>query len=293
MIEKVVSVNKDGMRADRFVKSLSAGIGFGFLQKLFRTKKIKINGKKAEPSDKIHTGDVIKIFATLPEELQQKQENNPKLFEQLKKMIIFENDNFFAINKPSKLAVQLGSKVTFCIETLIKAYPNLQCFLVHRLDKDTSGVLLIAKNQLWARKLTGMFRDNEIKKTYLAIVDGKIKSAGTINDYIEKSFIGNEEKMCVTKNEGLQAVTHYRPLQKVGFHTLLELRPDTGRKHQLRVHCASELNAPILGDYKYNPNALGSNMFLHAYKIFIKPLGIEITAELPDYFKEQISTEEC
>lgn len=292
MLEKTVSENEDGMRADRFIKTVYANVGFGKLQKLFRTKKIKINGVKALASDKVHQGDNVKIFATLVEQNEEKHLNNPKLFEQLKKIIIYENENFFAINKPAKLAVQLGSKVNFCVETLIKEYPNHQCFLVHRLDKETSGVLLIAKNRQWAGKLAVMFSKGEIKKTYLALVDGKIKSSGIIDNYIEKSFIGNEERMRITKStDGLHAVTHYTPLQAVGYNTLLELKPQTGRKHQLRVHCAEELHAPIVGDRKYNHGTTEKNMFLHAYKIYLSPLDIEITAELPEYFQFGASSE--
>lgn len=293
MLEKIVSENEDCMRADRFVKALCADVGFGALQKLFRTKKIKINGIRAHASDKVHHGDCVKIFAALSESyIRNHCPSDPKLFGQLKDMIIYENENFFAINKPAKLAVQLGSKVNFCVETLIKAYPNQQCFLVHRLDKDTSGVLLIAKNQQWARKLTAMFREGQIQKTYLALVDGKIRSAGIIDNYLEKSFVGNEEKMRITKStDGLHAVTHYTPIKMIGYSTLLELKPRTGRKHQLRVHCAEELHAPIIGDRKYNPNTTEKNMFLHAYKIYLFPLDIEITAELPEYFHLGASSE--
>lgn len=286
MLEKTVSENEDGMRADRFIKTVYANVGFGTLQKLFRTKKIKINGVKALAADKVHQGDIVKIFASLSEKNEENHLNNTKLFEQLKKLIIYENENFFAINKPSKLAVQLGSKVNFCVETLIKEYPGHKCFLVHRLDKETSGVLLVAKNRQWAGKLAEMFRKGEIKKTYLTLVDGKIKSSGVIDEYLEKSFVGNEEKMRITKStDGLHAVTHYSPLRMIGHNTLLELKPQTGRKHQLRVHCAEGLKAPIIGDKKYNPNSTGKNMFLHAYKIYLSPLDIEITAELPEYFQ--------
>lgn len=290
MLEKVVSENEDGMRADRFVKNLHAGLGFNVLQKLFRTKKVKINGVRANASDKVTFGDVVRVFAALSEGGLQNQNNKDlRLFEELKSMIIYENDDFFAINKPAKLAVQLGSKVNFCVETLIKSHPTCQCFLVHRLDKDTSGVLLVAKNQQWARKLTKMFREDQIKKTYLAVVEGKVKSAGRIDDYIEKSFAGNEEKMRVTSSsDGLHAVTHYAPLRQVGYDTLLELKPQTGRKHQLRVHCAEELHNPILGDRKYNSNTAEKNMFLHAHKVYILPLDIKITADLPDYFSEKL-----
>ena len=279
MIEKIISKDYDGWRADKYVKSLGVD-SFSFLQKLFRTKKIKINKKRATASDRLSTGDVVQIFAVLDDE---KKTDDDQLFQKLQKMIIFENDNFLAINKPNKLAVQLGSKITFSVENMIRSQ---HYFLVHRLDMDTSGVLLIAKNQLWAQKLTAMFRNNQIHKTYIAVVDGKIKSSGIIDDHIEKTFIGKEEKMRVSKN-GQRAITHYRPIGMAQYNTILELKPQTGRKHQLRVHCLEELHAPIIGDRKYNPNPHG-DMLLHAYKIFIEPLNIEITAPLPKYFPQLI-----
>lgn len=282
MLEEIVSEEYDGSRADKFIKSLYSDVSFNFLQRLFRTKKIKINGKKSLASDRLQIGDIVKIFAVLSVDRNNNKTCNAKLFKQLKNMIIFENENFFAINKPIKLAVQLGSKVNFCVETLINSYPGHKCFLVHRLDKNTSGVLLIAKNQLWAKKISEMFRNSQIKKTYIAVVDGKIKKPGVIDDFIEKSFDGNKEKMHIAK-KGQRAITYYKPIGMVGYNTILELNPKTGRKHQLRVHCSEELHSPILGDRKYNPNASG-NMMLHAYKIFIEILNIEITAPIPKYF---------
>jgi 23S rRNA pseudouridine955/2504/2580 synthase len=252
---------------------------------LFRLRKIKANGKRISASDRLKAGDVLKVFASLDEVEKDNSQSDPKLFDRLKKMIIYENENLFAINKPTKLAVQLGTNILICVETFIKAYPNCKCHLVHRLDRDTSGVLLVAKNQNYARKLTTLFRENKIKKTYLAIVDGKITKSGTMDTFLEKSFVGNEEKMRVSEF-GQRAITAYKPLKSLENAALLELKPSTGRKHQLRVHCAEVLNAPIWGDKKYNKNCRHRELFLHAHKIFIEDLGVEITAEIPRYFQE-------
>ena len=281
-MEHKITEEENGVRADRIVKNICADAGYVFIQKLFRTHKVKVNGKKVTASDRVNTGDAMQIFANISEKTVPTEQHNQQLFEQLKRMIIFENDDFFAINKPTGLAVQLGTGLTMCVETFIKEYPGKKCYLVHRLDKDTSGVLLIAKGQQSARELTRLFRENKIQKTYLAIVDGKIKKAGVINGFLEK---GNDEKMHVAA-EGQKAVTNYKPLKSVGYNTLLELKPHTGRKHQLRVHCAEVLKAPILGDKKYNKNPQHNKLFLHAYKLRIE--DIEITAELPEHFREMI-----
>ncbi|MDR2780903.1 MAG: RluA family pseudouridine synthase [Holosporaceae bacterium] len=265
------------------MKKLFAGVSYVFLQKLFRLHKIKVNGKKVYASDRLHTNDVITIFADLTEAHKSTPVFNQKLFNELKSMIIYENENFFAINKPTKLAVQLGTKVSTCVETFIKSYPGCECHLVHRLDQDTSGVLLIAKNQKFARKLTEMFRENKIQKTYLAVVDGKISQSGIIDNFLMKSFIGNQERMIVSET-GQRAVTAYRPLKVIEDYTLLELKPSTGRKHQLRVHCADVLHAPILGDRKYGSNPRHKDLFLHAHKVVIDDWEIDIAADIPPYF---------
>ncbi len=201
-----------------------------------------------------------------------------------REMLIFENDDFFVLNKKQGLAVQLGSKVNFCVETILKNVID-KYFLVHRLDKDTSGVLLIARNQRYARKLTKLFRNGKIEKSYLAIVDGKIKKSGVIRDFIGKFFVSGEERIIVTDEEnGKVAVTKYSPINKVGYFTLLELSPRTGRKHQLRVHCAEVLKAPILGDIKYNKNVQHKNLFLHAKQLVIPELNFKIEAPLPKHF---------
>ena len=188
----------------------------------------------------------------------------------------------------SVLAVQLGSKLNFCVETILKNVLN-EYFLVHRLDKDTSGILLVAKNRNYARKLTQLFREGKVQKTYWAVVDGKIRKSGIIQNFIGKSFISGEERMTVADEDlGKSAITKYRPLNEVGYFTLLELSPKTGRKHQLRVHCAETLKSPILGDKKYNKNAKHKNLFLHAKRLEISELNIQIEAPLPQYFREII-----
>lgn len=275
MIEKIATANEEGIRADRFVRIFFPSLSFGLLQKSFRQKKIIINGHKVDASTRVHQGDVVKIFLQFQNNTQQSK--NDKLFHKLRPMIIFENENFLAINKPEKLSVQGGSKVKISVDDMLRAAPNKHYFLVHRIDKDTSGILLIAKNRLWASKLTQMFRENRVKKTYLAVVDGKIIKNGTIDNYLcTKDNIFGE----------VHAITNYKPIKRIGYYTLLQLNPLTGRKHQLRVHCAENLHSPILGDVKYNKNVQHSHLFLHAYKVILIDLGLEIVAPLPKYFTD-------
>ncbi|MDR0556131.1 MAG: RluA family pseudouridine synthase [Holosporaceae bacterium] len=290
MYEHTVTEDEDGLRADRIARSILSRAGYVFLQKQFRIRRIKLNGKRVAPSTKLQKGDILQIFANLEEETKESTDVfEQKLFNSLKSMIIYEDENFLALNKPTKLAVQLGSKIFICVETFIKSYPDCRCRLVHRLDRDASGVLLIAKNRKYAGKLTKLFRENRIRKTYLAVVCGQIHRPGKIDNFLKKSFISNEEKMVIAE-EGQRAVTLYNPVRLMGDYTLLELNPLTGRKHQLRVHCADVLKTPILGDKKYSRDpelkhlSRHLELFLHAHKIFLEDLSIEITAEIPQHF---------
>jgi 23S rRNA pseudouridine955/2504/2580 synthase len=306
MREYVVTADENGSRADKIAGNRCKDIGYVLMQKIFRTRKVKVNGKNAKASDRLQTGDVLRIVGTrIPSDeggSYSRGNISPgyerKLSDQFRKMIIFENKDWLAINTPPGLAVQLGTKISVCIETLMKACREIagcDCRLVHRLDKDTSGVLLIAKNLPAARTLTAMFKNNLIKKTYIAVVDGKIDISGCADSFVSKTLIGNEEKMKISEN-GQRIITKYRPLEMQNAKnefvncTMLELKPSTGRKHQLRVHCAEILHAPILGDVKYNPDPRHNRLFLHASEVEINdginPV-VKIIAPLPDYFPEQ------
>jgi 23S rRNA pseudouridine955/2504/2580 synthase len=284
----LVSQDDDGCRVDRFVRNLFKDAGYVLLQKLFRQGKIKVNGKKAKANQRLNENDRVVIYSNQltknSDDSEKIVQKDPRLEKLYREMLIFENDDFLALNKKQGLAVQLGSKLNFCVETILRNVLE-RYFLVHRLDKDTSGVLLVAKTQKYARKLTQLFRDGKIKKTYWAIVDGKINKSGVIRNFIGKSFVSGEERMTVTdEKNGKSAVTRYAPVNRVGYFTLMKLNPETGRKHQLRVHCAEILKAPILGDTKYNKNVQHKNLFLHAKLLVIPDLNFKAEAPLPQHF---------
>ncbi|MDR1335192.1 MAG: RluA family pseudouridine synthase [Holosporaceae bacterium] len=313
-MEHIVTIEENNSRADRVVKNICGDLGYVFLQKIFRTNRVKINGKKARAGDRVQVGDAIEIYAPLAVTTGESgitscYSTNAQLLTQLQEMIIFEDDGMLAINKPNHLAVQMGSRVSICVETFINAYGHGQCRLVHRLDKDTSGILLIAKTKLMARRLTQLFRENKIHKTYLAVVDGVVRKPGTIDVFLGKSFFGNEEKMCIVPDgqnpDARRSTTHYKPLCTTGKYTLLELKPITGRKHQLRLHCSDMLRAPIVGDVKYGwktktelelerigmttMNFAGGFLFLHAHKLIIEDMGIRIIAPPPPHMSSAIT----
>lgn len=299
MIKFNINENQVGQRIDRII-SANYRIPYGTLQKLFRKHKIVVNdGKKISPDYRCSFGDLVTIFVVV-EQLKNPINNvnesvlNQRL-NQFKDMIIFENDLCFIINKPAGIAVQGGSKIHFSIEDLINSYVEYDCKLVHRLDKDTSGILIIAKNLYAARELTSAFRLGKVKKKYVAILSGVPNSKkGRIENYIKKTLISNEEKMVVCdendRNANL-AITNFEIQRCNSRFCLINLYPETGRTHQLRVHCSEVLRAPILGDKKYAFQRINEKfMYLHASKVIIPDLKIKVEAKLPDYFLGKIES---
>ncbi|EQC39340.1 hypothetical protein SDRG_03545 [Saprolegnia diclina VS20] len=272
---KLLAIGKDDakMRLDRWLK-----VHFkrpqSFFQRHLREKRIVLvdvldNTKhKADASYKLMADAKyrIGIQAHLYAELIADALPAPTPTPSLPRLpVLYEDDAILAVFKPTNLATQLGSKT---LDSVATRYP--QCKLVHRLDKGTSGVLLLAKTRLAAAELAEMFRTEEVHKTYLAHVTwpstGGLATEGVIDHPLEAK----------------PARTTYRLLERVGRTALLELQPSTGRKHQLRRHCADILGAPIDGDRRYG-GAASTRLWLHAMRVqFLHPLTKRpITIEAP------------
>lgn len=288
-----INPNESNSRLDKFLCK-KFDISFALAQKLLREKKIKVNNARVDSSYKIRTEDQIEIFADLKkrnQEFKQKPKISREKIEKFLSAIIYEDENLIAIDKPSGLAVQGGSGVEFSIDDILKATENYKSAqLVHRLDKDTSGVLLIAKNKNAAEFLTQSFKDKIIKKTYLALVNGIVKKReGEIKIPLLKKFVGKNEKV-YPDPAGKAAETLYKRLKTFKDYSLLELQPLTGRTHQLRVHC-KEIGHPIINDVKYGSVAvlrkdLCPRLCLHALKIEFTDLSgkkILIESKKPDF----------
>lgn len=279
-----------GLRLDKMLCQ-KFDISFGVAQKLIREKKVKINGKRVDASYKIEAVDIVEVFGDVKNRTvtyEKKAKISPKKIQDFLASIIYEDDNIVAINKASGLAVQGGSGIELSIDDMLPYMPNAQgCQLVHRLDKDTSGILLLAKTKEAAEFLTKCFKERTIKKTYLALVKGVVKKEkGTINIALRKKFVGKNEKVYPDPESGKEAITNYKLLKKFLDYSLLELQPLTGRTHQLRVHC-KEIGHAIINDVKYggvgvfNRN-LSERLCLHAWKIeFIDQNGKKILIEAP------------
>lgn len=287
----------DGIRLNRWFLKEYPSLTLGRLQKLLRTKQIKVDGKKAEANTRLSAGQELR----LPPLDNEKAIKNPDVVSKsdtdfIQSMVIFKDDNIIVLNKPSGLAVQGGTNTDRHIDGMLEAlkFENSEKpKLVHRIDKDTSGILVLARNRRYAELLTKAFREHMLQKTYLVLAIGNLKNPeGEIKIALDK--VG--EKM-EPSDEGKKAVTRFKVLDTAGEKfTLLTAEPLTGRTHQIRAHmeCAG---CPILGDNKYFGQSrkrfpeLSSKLHLHAYKIDLSPVynkKLVVKAPLPDYFKNDI-----
>ncbi len=296
-MKKIILVKTfyNNMRIDRFLRNYLGKIPQGLIEKNLRNGKIKLNQKKIKSSQKVRTDDKISFFNFNFEEKikQSKTKFNPnkEIIKQNEDLIIENNDNFIVLNKASGISVQGGTKSKknlVDIFTKSEIFEGSKPYSVHRLDKDTSGVFIIAKNRESAQLLTTLFRLRKVHKTYLAICQGEIsKNSGTWEDDLIRYDGG---KKVIEK-----AKTIYKVLDKNSEASLLELKPITGRKHQLRKQLYA-IGNPIFGDTKYklsNSNkGINKNLMLHSYQIKFKINDVKHTysALLPDYFKRLLKS---
>jgi 23S rRNA pseudouridine955/2504/2580 synthase len=260
-------------RLDKFLCK-KYDISFGLAQKLIREKKVKVNGKRVDAAYKVEDGDQVEVFSDLAKRIENTKEKKKISVDRMKKFlsqIIFEDENLVAINKPSGLATQGGSGIDISVDDFVR---EQKWQLVHRLDKDTSGILLIAKNNEAAEILTEGFKNKTIEKTYHAFICGTPKkSEGVISIPLRKKILGKNEKVLPDFEQGKEAVTKFKVVKSFADHSLIELKPLTGRTHQLRVHC-KEIGHPIVNDVKYGGKEvlkknLSNRLCLHAYQILI------------------------
>ena len=291
-----VKPEDDGMRLNRWFLKYYPQLPLSRLQKLLRTKQIKVDGKRSEASFKLAVGQEIRI-PPLNEgaTVREKGSLTPRDEAFIKSLVIYKDDNIIVLNKPSGLAVQGGTNTLRHIDGMLEALkfekPEAPR-LVHRIDKDTSGILVLARDRKNAELLTAAFKKHDLQKTYLALVKGCPKAdAGEIKAPLLKAG----EKSQVSA-EGKKAVTRYRVLDHAGSKfALIEAEPLTGRTHQIRAHL-EYLGTPIVGDDKYYGEkrekfaALKDKLYLHAYKIDLSGIydKVRITAALPEHFAEAL-----
>lgn len=305
---KQVDNDEAGMRLDRWFKVHYPGLGFGPLQKLLRSGQVRVDGGRAKSDTRLQPGQTVRIP---PMDIDAKGVKAGPIAgrdlkhspdgELLARMLLHEDDKVFVLNKPAGIAVQGGSGVTRHIDKMLEAWTSQKGEkprLVHRLDRDTSGVLVIARTRGAAQKLTAAFRERDTKKTYWSVVKGVPKKReDKISTWLVKEQTPDGDRMRIARHgeDGADhAVSFYRVVEQAGQNfAWLEMEPYTGRTHQLRVH-AAHIGHPILGDPKYFdadtnwnfPGGVQNRLHLHARHIDIPhPSGgrLRVTAPLPPH----------
>ena len=292
MKEYIVSQEEKGKRLDTYIPSVDTDITRTSAQRLIEDGNILVNGKNAKVSYKIQENDKISVEITEPKQIELKAQNIPI-------EIIYEDSDIIVVNKPKGMVVHpangnpdgtlVNAIMAICKDSLSGIGGEIRPGIVHRIDKDTSGLLIVAKNDNAHVKMSEQIKNHEVKKTYIALVRGVFKeNEATIDMPIGRST-SDRKKMAVNKN-GKNAITHIKVLKRFDKYTLLKVNIETGRTHQIRVHL-STIGYPIVGDGVYSN---GKNEFnvdgqmLHAESIeFAHPITgkkMKIEAPLPEYF---------
>ncbi|MEA1072795.1 RluA family pseudouridine synthase [Sphingomonas sp. LY160] len=306
-----VGEDDDGIRLDRWFKRHLADTSFNTVSRWARTGQLRVDGKRATPGDRLTTGMVLRVPPAEPAPAEGPGARPQRIIEPLtadeaayvQEMVMAKGRDWFVLNKPPGLATQGGTKTVQHLDRLLDGLADDEGNrpkLVHRLDKDTSGVLLVARSARAAGHFAKSFSGRTARKVYWALITG-VPSAdeGVIDAPLAKQPGTGGEKMHVDEENGLPARTRYRLIDRAGNRAAwVELQPMTGRTHQLRAHMAA-IGHPIVGDAKYGgaeaflTGGISRKMHLHARRLRIDGLDgkpIDQTAELPSHFAESLAT---
>lgn len=248
--------DRDGQRLDNFLLGQLKGAPRSIIYKIVRSGQVRVNGGRAKPDTKLKAGDEVRIPPVRLEPEGEVRAAPKGLLDRLAASIVYEDKAILALNKPSGIAAHGGSGISFgVIEGLRGLRPNESIELVHRLDRDTSGVLVLAKKRSALLELQALMRGGEDDegpgKRYLALLVGRVPDGTlTVDAPLKKSVLQGGERMVRVDPEGKASVSHFKVLERRGGHSFCEIRIETGRTHQIRVH-AAHLGHPVAGDEKY------------------------------------------
>lgn len=288
-----VSPEFAGQRIDNFLRNQLKGVPKTLIYRILRKGEVRVNKGRIKPEYKLQAGDLVRVP---PLRLAERDEPAPLaqgLLERLEAAIVYEDKALIVLNKPAGIAVHGGSGLSYgVIEALRQLRPDTkELELVHRLDRDTSGLLMVAKKRSMLRHLHQELRGDGVDKRYMALVRGRWETGKKqVNAPLLKNTLRSGERMVEVTDEGKEALTLFRVLRRFGdFATLVEARPVTGRTHQIRVH-ARHAGHAIAGDSKYGDEDFsreirelgGKRLFLHAYGLKVPlPDGGELNLEAP------------
>ncbi|MDO4690695.1 MAG: RluA family pseudouridine synthase [Fusobacterium sp.] len=292
MIEYIIDEDYSGIRLDSYIKKKLTSLSLTEIYKFIRKGNIKINNKKCKHDTRLNLGDRLQIYLKMDIGKEDDKKAFIKLSEdktkKLKKIIVFEDENIFIINKEAGQVIHRGSGHSISLLEEYRAYfQNNIINFVNRIDKDTSGLVIGAKNIRTARKLAEYIREKKIKKKYYILVHGFIEDENfSLVNYLKKE----EENVVVLDYEEKgykKSTTYFKRIFSSKLYSLLEAELETGRTHQLRVQLA-HIHHPIVGDKKYGRYDSEEEMFLHSYYIDIPNENIRISLEIPKTFIDKL-----
>lgn len=284
-----VSGDRDGQRLDNFLTAQLKGLPRTAIYRMIRTGQVRINGKRCKPASRVAEGDKVRIP---PARIREDGQAiiAPQVLRQVQDAILFEDSDILVVNKPSGMAVHSGSGLAWgLIDVVRQLQPGNYFELAHRLDRETSGCLLLAKNGKALRNLARLFKDNEIQKRYLCLMDGHMDEAVITVNAALKKIQGETEHRVIASEDGKYAKTRFHLLNNYADCSYAEAELLTGRTHQIRVH-AEYLGSPLAGDSKYGTEEGRSRwrskglkrLFLHAHLLqFEMDSGREVIINAP------------
>lgn len=291
-----------GQRIDNYLLKLLKGVPKSRIYRLLRKGEVRVNKGRIKPEYKLMDGDQVRVPPIRVAERPEAGDVfvSDALSRELQGAVLFEDDRLLIINKPSGLAVHGGSGVSVgLIEALRRIRPDERFLeLVHRLDRDTSGCVMLAKKRSTLKTLHGLLRGNGVDKRYLALVEGRWSSRKVqVKLPLEKNVLRSGERMVRVNPDGKYSLTHFQVVQRLSAATLVEAKPVTGRTHQIRVHCQAA-GHPIIGDDKYGRDEVNERfraegvqrLFLHAHSLSFELDGapVSVKAELSTDLKNYI-----
>lgn len=286
-----ISDEESGQRVDNFLLRTLNGVPKTRIYRAIRKGEVRVNKGRVKPETKLAANDLIRIPPLDVADVSAPSSVPDRWFKRIAQSVIHEDNNLIVLNKPTGLAVHGGSGVSFgLIESLRQLYPNQRYLeLVHRLDRDTSGLIMVAKRASTLRELHQLLRGDGVDKRYLALVHGKWPAHRVrVEASLEKSGLSSGERIVRVSVDGRRSITDFRVMERLAGATLIEAKPITGRTHQIRVH-AQHAGHPIMSDVKYaNEDQLNEaksiglkRLFLHAHRLSFKLDGKRYDFEAP------------